>query len=76
MPAQCFRLLKHSLTSTPGYDNICLAESQYVAYLYDKDYTSQLKITTAGSKTFEKTNSTYDTILGEAYTIEFSEYTW
>lgn len=38
-----------------------------VTYIYDKEYTSQLKISIAGSKTFGRTASSYDTIAYKIY---------
>ena len=38
-----------------------------VTYTYDKEYTSQLKITVTGSKTFGETSSFYDTIAYKIY---------
>ena len=52
-----------------GYDGKVESKIQVenVTYIYDKDYTSQLKITFTGTKTFGETSSSYDMISYKIY---------
>lgn len=55
-----------------GYDGKIesIIKIEEVTYIYDKEYTSQLKITFTGEKTYGETSSSYDVIAYKIYDSE------